>query len=68
MLLASLVDAGANKRRIIDAILACQNFLKGSKIESVRFSKTITHGFSAMAFSLDYTDNTRQRRGMDMYR
>jgi len=68
MLLASLVDAGANERRIIDAILACQNFLKGSKIESVRFSKTITHGFSAMAFSLDYTDNTRQRRGMDMYR
>jgi len=68
MLLASLVDAGANKRRIIDAILACQNFLKGSKIESARFSKTITHGFSAMAFSLDYTDNTRQRRGMDMYR
>jgi uncharacterized protein (TIGR00299 family) protein len=68
MLLASLVDAGANERRIIDAILACQNFLKGSKIESVMFSKTITHGFSAMAFSLDYTDNTRQRRGMDMYR
>jgi uncharacterized protein (TIGR00299 family) protein len=63
-----LVDAGANKMRIIDAILASQNFLKGSKIESVRFSKTITHGFSAMAFSLDYTDNTRQRRGMDMYR
>jgi uncharacterized protein (TIGR00299 family) protein len=68
MLLASLVDAGANKRRIIDAILACQNFLEGSEIKSVRFSKTITHGFSAMAFSLDYTDNTRQRRGMDMYR
>ena len=68
MLLASLVDAGANERRIIDAILACQNFLNGSRIESVRFSKTITHGFSAMALSLEYTDNTRQRRGMDMYR
>ena len=68
MLLASLVDAGANERRIIDAILACQNFLKGSKIESVRFSKKITHGFSAMALSLEYTDNTHQRRGMDMYR
>jgi pyridinium-3,5-bisthiocarboxylic acid mononucleotide nickel chelatase len=68
MLLASLVDAGANERRIIDAILACQNFLNGSKIESVRFSKTITHGFSAMALSLEYTDNTRRRRGMDMYR
>jgi uncharacterized protein (TIGR00299 family) protein len=68
MLLASLVDAGANERRIIDAILACQNFLNGSKIESVRFSKTITHGFSAMALSLEYTDSTRRRRGMDMYR
>jgi uncharacterized protein (TIGR00299 family) protein len=68
MLLASLVDAGANERRIIDAILACQNFLNGSKIESVGFSKTITHGFSAMTLSLEYTDNTRRRRGMDMYR
>jgi pyridinium-3,5-bisthiocarboxylic acid mononucleotide nickel chelatase len=68
MLLASLVDVGANERRIIDAILACQNFLNGSKIESVRFSKTITHGFSAMALSLEYTDSTRRRRGMDMYR
>jgi pyridinium-3,5-bisthiocarboxylic acid mononucleotide nickel chelatase len=68
MLLASLVDAGANERRIIDAILACQNFLNGSKIESVRFSKTITHGFSAMALSLECSDKTRQRKGMDMHR
>ncbi|HET7147870.1 MAG TPA: nickel pincer cofactor biosynthesis protein LarC [Candidatus Nitrosopolaris sp.] len=68
MLLASLVDAGANEKRIIDAILSSQNFLKGSKIENARFSKTITHGFSATTFSLDYADTIRQRRGIDMYR
>jgi len=68
MLLASLVDAGANERKIIEAILACQNFLTGSKIESASFSKTITHGFSAMAFRLDYTDNSSRRKGMEMYR
>jgi uncharacterized protein (TIGR00299 family) protein len=68
MLLASLVDAGANERKIIEAILACQNFLNGSKIEGASFSKTISHGFSAMAFRLDYTDNSSRRRGMEMYR
>jgi pyridinium-3,5-bisthiocarboxylic acid mononucleotide nickel chelatase len=68
MLLASLVDAGANERKIIEAIFACQKFLSGSKIESATFSKTITHGFSAMAFRLEYTDNSTRRKGMEMYR
>ncbi len=68
MVLASLVDAGANERKIIEAILACQNFLNGSKIENASFAKTISHGFSAMAFRLEYTDNSSRRKGMEMYR
>ncbi|MGC1929535.1 MAG: nickel pincer cofactor biosynthesis protein LarC [Candidatus Nitrosopolaris sp.] len=68
MLLASLVCAGANEMKIIDAIFACQNFLNGSKIKSASFFKTISHGFSATALRLEYTDNRRQRRGMEMYR
>lgn len=68
MLLASLVDAGANERKIIEAVLASQNFLSGSKIESASFSKTISHGFSALAFKLEYIDNISQRKGMEMYR
>jgi pyridinium-3,5-bisthiocarboxylic acid mononucleotide nickel chelatase len=68
MLLASLVGAGANEAKIIDSIFACQNFLSGSKIKSASFFKTISHGFSAMALKLDYTDNRRHRRGMEMYR
>jgi pyridinium-3,5-bisthiocarboxylic acid mononucleotide nickel chelatase len=68
MLLASLVGAGANEAKVIDAIFACQNFLNGSKIKSASFFKTISHGFSATALRLQYTDNRRQRRGMEMYR
>ncbi|MGB6529955.1 MAG: nickel pincer cofactor biosynthesis protein LarC [Candidatus Nitrosopolaris sp.] len=68
MLLASLVGAGANEAKVIDAIFACQNFLNGSKIKRASFFKTISHGFSATALRLDYTDNRRHRRGMEMYR
>lgn len=68
MLLASLVSAGANEKKIIDAIFACQNFLNGSKIKSASFFKTVSHGFSATAFRLEYTDKRRQRKGMEMYR
>ena len=68
MLLASLVSAGANETKIKEAIFACQNCLNGSKINNVSFVKTISHGFSATALRLDYTDDRRQRKGMEMYR
>jgi pyridinium-3,5-bisthiocarboxylic acid mononucleotide nickel chelatase len=68
MLLASLVCAGANEPKIIDSIFACQDFLSGSKIRSASFLKTTSHGFSAKAFKLDYTDDRHHRRGMEMYR
>ncbi|TLY01760.1 MAG: DUF111 family protein [Thaumarchaeota archaeon] len=47
MLMSSLVDAGANKAKVIDAIFACQNFLKGSKIAKVDFAKVMSHGLVA---------------------
>jgi uncharacterized protein (TIGR00299 family) protein len=68
MLLSSLIDAGANKDKVINAILSCQNFLKGSKIIGAAFVKTISHGFSAMEFQFNYKDSYYDRRGMDMYR
>ena len=68
MLLSSLIDAGANKDKVINAILSCQNFLKGSKIIGAAFVKTISHGFSAMEFQFNYKDSNHDRRGMDMYR
>ena len=68
MLLSSLIDAGANKGKVINAILSSQNFLKGSKIIGATFIKTISHGFSATEFQFNYKDSYYDRRGMDMYR
>ena len=68
MLLSSLVDAGADKQKVLNAILACQNYLKGSKIKHVDFIRTTQNGFSATQFQLKYNDSVSQRRGMEMYR
>src|SRR5262245_18008922 len=68
MLMSSLVDAGANKTKVIDAIFACQNFLKGSKIAKVDFAKIVSHGFSATQLQMKCTDSVRERKGAEMYR
>src|ERR687888_2475701 len=68
MLLSSLVHAGANKQNVLNAVLACQNFLKGSKIDHADFVKTTVNGFSATQFQFEYTDSVPRRRGIEMYR
>jgi pyridinium-3,5-bisthiocarboxylic acid mononucleotide nickel chelatase len=68
MLLSSLVDVGANKQKVLDAVLICQNFLKGSKIKRADFVKTTSNGFSATQFQFEYTDSVSRRRGIEMYR
>lgn len=68
MLMSSLVDAGASKDKVIDAIFACQNFLKGSKITKASFEKAISHGFSAMRLKLACKDSVHERKGAEMYR
>ena len=68
MLMASLVDAGAGKTKVIDAIFACQDFLKGCKIAKVEFAKVITHGFAATQLKMKYTDSVHERKGSEMHR
>jgi uncharacterized protein (TIGR00299 family) protein len=68
MLMASLVDAGANKAKVIDAIFACQDSLKGSKISKVDFSKVVSHGFAATQLQMKYSDSVRERKGAEMHR
>src|ERR1044071_7536352 len=68
MLMSSLVDAGASKDKIIDAIFACQNFLKGSKITKASFEKTLSRGLSATRLDLVCKDRLRERKGVEMYR
>ena len=67
MLLSSLVDAGANKKRVTAAIFACQKFLKGSSIQEVNFRRKVFGGFGATQLALRSRDNVSARRGSEMY-
>ncbi|MEW6605023.1 MAG: nickel pincer cofactor biosynthesis protein LarC, partial [Thermoproteota archaeon] len=68
MLMSSLVDAGASKTKVIDAIFACQNFLKGSKIAEADFVKTVSHGFAATQLQMKYIDSVHERKGSEINR
>ncbi len=68
MLMASLVDAGASKTKVIDAIFACQDFLKGSKIAKAAFAKVVSHSFAATQLQMKYTDSVHERKGGEMHR
>ena len=68
MLVAALVDAGAAERKVVDAIFACQDFLKESKITKAKFAKVNSHGFAATQLRLAVKDGVRKRKGADMYR
>lgn len=68
MLLSSLVDVGADKRKIINAIWDCQNFLDGTRLLAADFLGAFSHGFRTTIFRLKYKDNTSQRKGIEMYR
>lgn len=67
MLLSSLVDAGANKRKVVSAIFECQNFLKGSTISEVNFKKKIVGDFRATQLVLKYRDGVPVRKGIEIY-
>lgn len=68
MLMSSLVDAGASKSKVIDAIFACPDFLKGSKIAKADFAKVVSHGFAATQLQMKYTDGIHERKGTEMHR
>jgi len=67
MLLSSLVDIGANKRKVIDAIMSCQNFLEGSKIIDASFEEVTRSGFRATALKIKYEESVHERKGIEMY-
>jgi pyridinium-3,5-bisthiocarboxylic acid mononucleotide nickel chelatase len=68
MLLSSLIDLGANKKKVIDSIYACQNYFKGSKIRNVDFERTSSCGISCTKLLFDYTDSSKTRLGIVVYR
>ncbi|MFQ5940730.1 MAG: nickel pincer cofactor biosynthesis protein LarC [Nitrososphaerales archaeon] len=67
MLLSSLIDIGADKKKVIDAVMSCQNFLAGSKITNASFDHVKRSGFRASALSIDYEDNVHERKGIEVY-
>jgi uncharacterized protein (TIGR00299 family) protein len=67
MLMSSLVDAGANKAKVIEAIFACQNFVNGSKIINASFAKVISHSFAATQLQMKCKDEVLKRKGTEMY-
>ncbi len=68
MLLSSLVDIGANKKKVVDSIYACQDYFEGSKIHKVNFIKTTSYGISCTKLLFEYKDSTRFRLGSVVYR
>ncbi|HZD35967.1 MAG TPA: nickel pincer cofactor biosynthesis protein LarC [Nitrososphaeraceae archaeon] len=66
MFLSSLVDAGADKRSVLDSIYASDGILKGVRILEANFEKVTYNGIRATRFSLKATDNKRRRKGSDL--
>ena len=66
MLMSAFVDAGASGRKVSDAIFACQDHLKGSKISKAKFAKVKSHGFSATRLQLSCRDDVSERKGTEM--
>lgn len=66
MFVSALVDAGANASKVTDAIFACQDSLKGSKIKKASFVKVNSHGFAATQLHLEYKDSVHERKGSEM--
>jgi uncharacterized protein (DUF111 family) len=67
MLMSSLVDAGANKTKVIEAIFTCQNFIKDSRIIDAHFAKVISHGFAATQLQMKCKDGVLKRKGTEMH-
>jgi uncharacterized protein (TIGR00299 family) protein len=67
MLMSSLVDAGANKSKVLEAIFACPNFLKDSTITDAYFAKVVSHSFAATQLQMKSKDGVFTRKGTEMY-
>ncbi|MBE44691.1 MAG: TIGR00299 family protein [Thaumarchaeota archaeon] len=67
MLLSSLIDIGANKKRVIDAVMSCQNFFEGSKITHISFDDVTRSGFHTTTLNIQYDDNVHEKKGVEVY-
>ena len=66
MLLSSLVDLGADKKRIIDGIRKSEKFLSNSTIKKIDFQKTQKHGIECVQLILEIDEEYHERKGSEI--
>ena len=66
MLLSSLVDLGADKSKVSDAIFATEEFLD-SRIKHLSFDECKRYGMRALLLNIDYEESAKARRGIELY-
>ncbi len=66
MFLSSLIDAGADKKRVLDSIYACEGFLEGVRIIEANFEKVTSKGINATRFVLKSKDSKTSRKGGEL--
>jgi uncharacterized protein (TIGR00299 family) protein len=66
MLLCSLVDLGANQKKIVDSIKSIAQFLPNSIISDIRFKKIKKCGIESTGLILDVDEDTHERKGTEI--
>ena len=66
MLLSSLVDLGADKKRIIRGIKESEKFLSKSTIKKIDFQKIQKHGIKCFQLILEINNEPNERKGSEI--
>ncbi len=66
MILSSLVDLGADKKRIIAGIKESEKFLAGSTINKIDFQKIQKHGIDCLQLILEINEEPHERKGSEI--
>ena len=66
MLLSALVDLGADKSKIIQAIKIAEDELDGSIINKINFGKIKKNGIESTELNLDIKEKTHERKGIEI--
>lgn len=66
MLLCSLIDLGADKKRVMDGIKMSEKFLSNSSIKKIDFQKIQKHGIESLHLILEIDEEIHERKGSEI--
>lgn len=66
MILSSLADLGANKKKILEGIKSCEKFLPDSIITKIDFIKINKHGINSTELILEIDEKPHERKGSQL--